>query len=304
VARRCVGAGYLRCGLPYNRIGAGPRTLVVLPGLAYENEPMGRLTASFVVGWFRPLTDHYTVWVVTRRPGLPAGTTLADMGDDYAAMIEEEFGGPVDVVGTSTGGSIALQFGADHPELIRRLVIHSAAYRLGSAAKRAQRRAGELAAQGRWGAVSALMMGWVVPRRGLKRHLLRPLGCLAALASSISAPDDASDFVATVEAEDAFDFRSRLGEIRAPTLVIAGADDPGYSPALFRETAAGIPDGRLALYEGMGHPAVGKRFTADLADFLMEDDPVGRVALGGRVDRARGWGAEPGRSGADRSAGA
>jgi len=33
---------------------------------------------------------------------------------------------------------------------------------------------------------------------------------------------------------------SRLGEITAPTLVIAGERDPFYSPALFRETAAPV----------------------------------------------------------------
>jgi len=293
-----------RNGLPSTTIGRGPRPLVAFTGLEYENKPVGGMTARYMSAWFRSLVDDYTVYMVGRRPGLAPGTTLGDMADDYAVMIEEEFGGPLDVMGTSTGGSIALQFGADHPELVRRLVIHSAAYRLGRRAKWAQRKAAEMAAQGRWGAVTSLMMGWVMPRRGLKRALFRPLGCLAAVAMSFAVPDDASDFIVTVEAEDAFDLKDRLGEIVAPTLVIAGADDPGYSPALFRETAAGIPDGRLALYEGMGHPAVGKRFTADLADFLMEDDPVGRVALGGRVDRARGWGAEPGRSGADRSAGA
>jgi len=37
-----------------------------------------------------------------------------------------------------------------------------------------------------------------------------------------------------------YPFKNRLPEVSAPTLVIAGLDDPFYTPALFREMAAGI----------------------------------------------------------------
>lgn len=77
------------------------------------------------------LERAYTLYAVLRKPGLPQGATLKDMANDYAALIRQEFGGPVDVIGVSTSGSIALQFAADHPDLLRRLVIHSSAYTLG-----------------------------------------------------------------------------------------------------------------------------------------------------------------------------
>lgn len=68
------------------------------------------------------------------------------------------------------------------------------------------------------------------------------------------APKGPADLAVTAEAEARHQFKSRLSEIRTPTLVIAGARDPFYSPALFQETAAGIPGARLVLYEKMGHP--------------------------------------------------
>ncbi len=74
----------------------------------------------------------------------------------------------------------------------------------------------------------------------------------------------------TVEAEDKFNFKDRLAEIRAPTLVAGGMDDPFYTPELFRETAEGIPNARLALYAGVGHPASGKQFEQDVLAFLRE----------------------------------
>jgi pimeloyl-ACP methyl ester carboxylesterase len=45
----------------------------------------------------------------------------------------------------------------------------------------------------------------------------------------------------------------RLGEITAPTLVIAGRDDFIFPPACQRELAAGIPDARLRIIERAGH---------------------------------------------------
>ena len=110
----------------------------------------------------------------------------------------------------------------------------------------------------------------VAPSAGVKRIVLKPLLWLGAALMALSAPKDPSDLVITVEAEDKHDFKNRLAEISAPTLVAAGMEDPFYSPALFRETAAGIPKARLILYEKMGHPSSGKQFEQDMLAFLKE----------------------------------
>ena len=261
--------GYFRCGLPYSRCGRGPRPLVVLEGLAFENKPQ----TGFMFRLYRSLQADYTVYVVLRKPGLPHGYTLKDMADDYAAMIREEFGGPVDVIGVSTGGSIVQHFAADHPNLVRRLVIHSSAHTLSEEAKRLQLRVAHLAQQGQWRKAWAVLIGSVLPRTGIKKHLSKPIAWLASVLLSWSAPKDPTDLVVTVEAEDRHNFRDRLAEITAPTLVVAGDQDPFYTPALFRETAAGIPNARLILYPGMGHPASGKQFGRDLLAFLKEEMP-------------------------------
>jgi pimeloyl-ACP methyl ester carboxylesterase len=100
--------------------------------------------------------------------------------------------------------------------------------------------------------------------------LSRQQAWLASLILGLVPPKDPSDLVITIEAEDRFNFRDRLAEIAAPTLVVGGERDPFYSGALFRETAAGIPNARLILYPEMGHPASGKQFEQDLLAFLRE----------------------------------
>jgi len=45
------------------------------------------------------------------------------MADDAAAVVEQLGLGPVDVVGHSDGGNVALLLARDHPQLVRRVVI-------------------------------------------------------------------------------------------------------------------------------------------------------------------------------------
>lgn len=257
-------AGYFHSGLPYNRLGRGPRPLVIFQGLTFENKPQPGLATAM----YRFLGGDYTVFNVLRKPGLPQGYTLQDMAADYAVMIRDEFGGPVDVIGVSTGGSIVQHFAADHPDLVRRLVIHSSAHRLSDPAKAAQLEVARQAGQRRWREAWAVLLRFMLGAGALARFQAG----LASRLLSLSKPADPSDLIVTVLAEDRFSFREELARIAAPTLVIAGDRDPFYTPALFRETAAGIPDARLVLYPGMGHPASGKQFRQDVLAFLREEE--------------------------------
>jgi len=257
-------AGYFRNGQPYNRVGDGPRPLVIFQGLIFENKPLAASMTWLYSRYYKYLERDFTTYIVLRKPGLPADYSLQNMADDYATLIQAEFGGPVDVIGVSTGGSIAHCFAADHPDLVRKLVIHSSAYTLSDLGKSIQMRVEYLAGQCQWSAAYAAMVSH-------SQYSKSVIWIGSLLAGKLGAPKDPSDTVVTLEAEDKFNFKDRLHEITAPTLVVAGEEDPFYSPALFRETAEGIPNARLILYPGMGHPASGKQFQRDVLAFLREN---------------------------------
>jgi pimeloyl-ACP methyl ester carboxylesterase len=84
-------------------------------------------------------------------------------------------------------------------------------------------------------------------------------------------PDDASDYIATIEADLGHDATDALARIAAPTLVVAGSRDFFYPDPIVRETAERIPQATLRLYDGVGH-AVAKthkrRFEDDVLGFL------------------------------------
>ncbi len=264
-------AGYSHNHIPYNRVGHGPRTLVIFRGLFFRNRPLPEILAPLYRNYYQYLEKDYTIYLVLRKQGLPDGYSLKDMSDDYATMIREEIGAPVDVIGVSTGGSIAQYFAADHPDLLRKLIIHSSAYTLGELSRSVQIRIGLLARQRRWRAAYAALIGPMLPRSGPMMHMARPFTWIGSLLAGIlAAPEDPSDLVVTIEAEDKHNFKDRLKQIKAPTLVVAGDKDPFYPADLFRETAEGIPNARLILYKGMGHPASGKQFHRDVLNFLHE----------------------------------
>lgn len=104
--------------------------LVVLPGLEPEHANPTGMLRRWELRRRAPFAEHATVVMVRRSPGLAAGCTMAEIEDVPARAVEHEDGEAVAVLGESTGGSVALQLAADHPDLVRRLVVVSGACRL------------------------------------------------------------------------------------------------------------------------------------------------------------------------------
>ena len=95
--------------------------------------PSGGLSLRMGQSWSRPFTEQgYTVWWVTRRQNMLTGHSYADMADDYARLIADEFDGEVDLVlGVSAGGEINFHLAASHPETFGHIVILAAVRRRG-----------------------------------------------------------------------------------------------------------------------------------------------------------------------------
>ena len=187
------------------------------------------------------------------------------MADDYASWIGARFEGPVDVIGFSTGGEVAQYVAADHGELVRRLVLSDTGCRLGEDAKALLRAARDKAAQGRAAEAQADIANHMDFGR-FGQGVVKLLG-----KRLMKEPDDASDYIATIEADLGHDATDALSRISAPTLVIAGSRDFFYSGPIVRDTAQRIPQATLRLYDGVGH-AVSKthkrRFEDDVLGFL------------------------------------
>jgi pimeloyl-ACP methyl ester carboxylesterase len=253
--------------LPYAATGAG-RPLVVLAGLAPTTGVEGDRALRGMLGPVGGLGEVRRLVAFNRRPGLPRGMTMAELADEHAAALRIGFGEPVDVFGISTGGSIAQQLAADHPDVVGRLVLASTACRLGPGGRELQRRvAARIRAGATRQALAVMAAALVPPRRGQLAA-----GALAWLIGPriAGSAQGLADMATTIEAEDAFDLARTQAPIRARTLIVAGRDDRFYAPELFAETARLITGAELVLLPGRGHITVmnDRRCRAALRRFL------------------------------------
>lgn len=242
----------LRGGHPCLRFGQGP-PLVVLPGLTATHTAPAGFDRRGQTGMLRGLAAEFTVHWINRRPGLPAGTTMAHLADHYAEALKDRFAEPIAVLGISTGGSIALQLAIDRPELVSRLVVVCGACRLSDRGREIQTEFARLIELGKgrqaWAMFGAALATGPVARRATRAAMW--------LVGGGMTPDDPADLVRTIRAEDGFDATPDLHRVTAPTLVMGGEHDVLYPPELVRVTAEGIPNGRLDTISG-GHMAASR----------------------------------------------
>ena len=212
------------------------------------------------------LARTFEVWLVGRRSRVREGASIADLAAEHASAIRSRFDHPVDVIGESTGGSIALQLAVDHPEVVHRLVLVSAAALLREQGAEAQQDAAASVREGHPRDAAATILA-TTNDHPIRQRLLYLGGYV--LGRLVIGRSDA-ELLRTIDAEDDFDLRRQLSRVSAPTLLIGGGRDGYYSPGLLEQTAAGIPDAVHVDLPRKGHlsamldSAVGRAIRAHL----------------------------------------
>lgn len=175
----------------------------------------------------------------------PGPYSLELLGHDALGLLDELGIERVSFCGVSLGGATGLWLAANAPERIDRLVVACSSARFGEPTGWHER-AELVRTEGMEAIADAVVSRWFTP--DAPRELVA-----AHRAMLVSTPPDG--YAATCEAVAAWDFRDRLGEIRADTLVIAGADDPAAPVASSELIADGVPSSRLVVLEHAAHLA-------------------------------------------------
>jgi 3-oxoadipate enol-lactonase len=191
--------------------------------------------------------------------------TVEQFGRDVLGLLDQLGIERASFCGTSLGGATGLWLAANAPERIERLVVACSSARFGDPAgwrERAERvRAGGMEA-----IADAVVSRWFTdeaPRELVDAHR----------AMLVSTPPDG--YAATCEAVGAWDFRDRLAEVRADTLVIAAAEDRAAPLEYSELIAERVPSSRLVVLERAAHLANVER--ADAFSELVEAHVQPRV---------------------------
>jgi pimeloyl-ACP methyl ester carboxylesterase len=185
----------------------------------------------------------------TAMPG--AGATIAAMADDAAGVLRAVGIRSAHVAGFSGGSIISQELALRHPDLVRSLVLQST-WAVPDPYLRA------------WGR----FVEWLVDAAPDERTFLEAFfldiytarahndGAVAAFIDEVLAfphkqtPDDVHAFLADIYHHDTTD---RLPTITAPTLVLAGGQDPTARPVLGRAVAQAIPGALFEVMEEEAH---------------------------------------------------
>jgi pimeloyl-ACP methyl ester carboxylesterase len=230
--------------LAYHEAGSGPVLLLVM-GLGADRSAW----EPHVERW----STRFRCIVVDNRgaglsPAPPGPYSTAEMADDYAALAANLDLGPVDVVGISMGGAIAQELALRHPHVVRRLVLAASWARVGPYTRTVLH---SLAVARRYLPADEYV-------RALQATIWTPRWFddhAADLARDRSSPlpVEPMAFEAQASACASHDVLDRLGEISAPALVTAGAQDRFVPLTLSVDLAAALPCSRLEVFERTGH---------------------------------------------------
>jgi 3-oxoadipate enol-lactonase len=256
----------LELDLAYETAGPeeGP-TVVLLHSIGTDREVWRPVVPRLVDAGLRVvLVDLRGHGRSVATPG-PYGLEL--LGTDVLAVLDTLGTARASVAGVSLGGMVAQWLGVHAPARVERLVLCCTAAHLGGPAMWGPR-AADVRAHGTGVLADASIGRWLTPAFAAGHP-----DVVATLRAAI-ARTPAEGYAGCAAAIGAMDLRPVLDRIAAPTLVVAGAEDPATTlEDHLRPLADAIPDARLRVVQDASHLAplerpdvVGAAIVAHLTD--------------------------------------
>ncbi len=244
---------------------SGTPGVLLLHGLGANGSSWTLQFVPLIEAGFRPLAPDAPGFGESRYDG--RGWNFRRIAADLSGLLKELGTGPVHLVGISMGGVIAQQFALDYPELVRKLVLVSTFSVL-----RPVRWTGYLYFLQRFILVNTMglsVQAKLVARRifpGPDQELLRQL-----LIEQVTRADPRAYRAAMLNLA-LFNAVKRLGEVKAPTLVVTGQNDTTVDPLRQKALVEGIVGAKQVVILGAGHAASVDQpefFNKALMEFLL-----------------------------------
>jgi 3-oxoadipate enol-lactonase len=204
------------------------------------------------------------------RSAVPPGPyDMADLGGDLVALLDRIGAARAHLCGVSLGGMLSLWTAAHHPDRVASLVLCCTSALLGPPAIW-QARAAAVRESGMEAVAEGVLDRWFTPG-----YRARELEVVAAQRAVLTATP-AAGYAECCGAIERMDLRAELAAVRAPTLAIAGADDPSTPPDHLFRIAQGIAGAHVVVISGAAHMASIERseeVTALIGDHLRQPLP-------------------------------
>jgi 3-oxoadipate enol-lactonase len=201
-----------------------------------------------------PLSERFRVVRYDHRghggsPVPPGPYQIADLGRDVVELLDHVEIERASFGGVSLGGMVGMWLGVHAPERIDRLVLCCTSAHLPPAGAWAERAAAVREAGSTAPVADAVLERWLTPAGAASdpERLARLREMLLAIP--------AEGYASCCGVIERLDLRDSLPAIAAPTLAIAGAQDPATPPEHLQAIADAVPDARLEILDGAAHLA-------------------------------------------------
>jgi 3-oxoadipate enol-lactonase len=182
------------------------------------------------------------------RSPAPAGPySMAELGADVLGLLSAHGIERASFAGVSLGGMVGIWLAANAPERISSLAVACTALVPLPSAQSWRERVATVRADGMEAIADLVLPRWFTPafRAGHPGEVAEVAGMLRGTSPA--------GYAGCGDAIAAMDLRPLLPSIKAPTLVISGAEDPAAPPSQGALTALGIKDSRLTVIRGASH---------------------------------------------------
>jgi 3-oxoadipate enol-lactonase/4-carboxymuconolactone decarboxylase len=178
----------------------------------------------------------------------PGPYAIDDLGRDALALLDRLGIERFSFCGLSIGGMVGMWLASEAAERVERLVLCCTSALLGPKEMWDERIA-VATAQGMDALVDSVVPRWFTP------DFFSGAPGTVEKAARMLRETDPEGYAGCCAAIRDMDLRGRLGAIRAPTLLIAGADDPATPPEHAELIRGSIPDARLVIIAHAAHLA-------------------------------------------------
>lgn len=184
-----------------------------------------------------------------RSAAPPGPYSIAELGTDVLGLMRDYGVTTAAYCGISIGGMTGLWLAANAPERICSLVVCCAAITPVPSRQAWLDRAALVRSGG-----MAVISEMIPPRWFTADFIARAPAAVAAVVDMLLGTDP-EGYAGYAEAIADLELAPLLGAIKAPTLVLAGAQDPAAPPWQGARTARGIAGSRLTVIRGTSHLA-------------------------------------------------